>query len=28
VAPGFTAREVMALTEMEITPAREVKTME
>jgi 3-oxoacid CoA-transferase len=28
VAPGFTAREIMALTEMEITPAREVRTME
>jgi 3-oxoacid CoA-transferase len=28
VAPGFTAREVMALTEMELTPAREVRTME
>jgi 3-oxoacid CoA-transferase len=27
VAPGFTAREVMALTEMEVTPAREVRTM-
>ena len=28
VAPGFTAREVMALTEMEVTAAREVKSME
>jgi 3-oxoacid CoA-transferase len=27
VAPGFTAREVMALTEMEVTPAGEVRTM-
>ena len=27
VAPGFTAQEVMALTDMEVTPAREVKFM-
>jgi 3-oxoacid CoA-transferase len=27
VAPGFTAQEVIALTDMDVTPANEVKFM-